>query len=63
MEVVEVVFITSNHFLAVVSILSIADGPPSWSGRSAPAHQQLKLQWSAITTISTAIVHLMCCYM
>jgi hypothetical protein len=60
MEVVGVVFIASNHFLAVAPILSIADGPRSWSERSAPAHQRLKSQWTAVTAISTAIEHLMC---
>jgi hypothetical protein len=35
MEVVEVVFIASNHFLAAASILLTADGPCPWSGRSA----------------------------
>jgi hypothetical protein len=59
MEVVGVVFIASNHFLAVASILPTADGSRSWSGRSAPAHQRLKSQRSAVTAISTAIVHLM----
>jgi hypothetical protein len=34
------------------SILLSADGPPAWSGRSA--------QRSAVTAISTAILHLMC---
>jgi hypothetical protein len=42
------------------SILSTADGPPSWSGRSAPVDQWLKTQRSAVTAISTAILHLMC---
>jgi hypothetical protein len=55
MEVVGVVFIASNHFLAVAPILPTADGPRSWSGRSSPAHQWLKSQWSAVT----AITHLM----
>jgi hypothetical protein len=41
------------------SILSTADGPPAWSGRSAPVDQRLKTQRSAVTTISTAILHLM----
>jgi hypothetical protein len=59
MEVVGVVFIASNHFLAVAPFLSSVDGPRSWSGRSAPAHQRLKSQLSAVTTISMAIVHLM----
>jgi hypothetical protein len=59
MEVVGVVFIASNCFLAVVPILPTADGLRPWSGRSAPAHQQLKSQRSAVTAISTAIVHLM----
>jgi hypothetical protein len=37
------------------SFLSTADGPPTWSGRSAPADQRLKTQRSAVT----AILHLM----
>jgi hypothetical protein len=37
MEVVGVVFIATNHFLAVTPFLPIADGPRPWSGRSAPA--------------------------
>jgi hypothetical protein len=41
------------------SILPSADGPPAWSGRSAPVDQRLKTQWSAVTAISTAISHLM----
>ena len=60
MEVVGVVFIATNHFLAVAPFLPTADGPRPWSGRSAPAHQRLKSQRSAVTAISTAIVHLMC---
>jgi hypothetical protein len=59
MEVIGGVFVASNHFLAVVSILPIADGLRSWSGRSAPAHQRLKSQRSAVTVISTDIEHLM----
>jgi hypothetical protein len=59
MEVVGVVFIASNHFLAVVPFLSIADGPRPWSGRSAPAYQRLKSQRSAVTAISTGTEHLM----
>jgi hypothetical protein len=59
MEVVGVVFIASNHFLVVASFVSTADGPRSWSGQSAPAHQRLKSQRSAVTVISTTIVHLM----
>jgi hypothetical protein len=59
MEVVGVVFIATNHFLAVASILPTADGPRPWSGRSAPAHQRLKSQRSAVTAISMAIMHLM----
>jgi hypothetical protein len=55
-----VVFIATNHFLAVAPFLSTADGPRPWSGRSAPAHQRLKSQRSAVTAISTAILHLMC---
>jgi Na+/proline symporter len=60
MEVVGVVFIASNHFLAVAPFLAIANDPHPWSGWSAPAHQRLKSQWSTITAISTAIVHFMC---
>jgi hypothetical protein len=41
------------------SFLPTADGPPAWSGRSAPADQRLKTQRSAVTAISTAILHLM----
>jgi hypothetical protein len=41
------------------SIPPTADGPPSWSGRSAPVDQRLKTQRSAVTAISTAILHLM----
>jgi hypothetical protein len=59
MEVVGVVFIATNHFLAVAPILPTADGPRPWSGRSAPAHQRLKIQRSVVTAISTAILHLM----
>jgi hypothetical protein len=55
MEVVGVVFIATNHFLAIAHFPPTADGPRSWSGRSAPAYQRLKSQWSAITAISMAI--------
>ena len=41
------------------SILPTADGPPAWPGRSAPGDQRLKTQRSAVTAISTAILHLM----
>jgi hypothetical protein len=41
------------------SFLPTADGPPAWSGRSAPADQRLKTQRSAVTAISTTILHLM----
>jgi hypothetical protein len=59
MEVVGVVFIATNHFLAVAPILPTADSPCPWSERSTPAHQRLKTQRSAVTAISTAILHLM----
>jgi hypothetical protein len=59
MEVDGVVFIATNHFLVVAPILPTADGPRPWSGWSAPAHQRLKTQQSAVTAISTAILHLM----
>jgi hypothetical protein len=58
MEVVGVVFIATNHFLVVAPIQPTVDGPCPWSGRSAPAHQRLKTQRSAVTAISTAILHL-----
>jgi hypothetical protein len=41
------------------SILPTADGPPAWTGRSAPTDQRLKTQRSAVTAISMAILHLM----
>jgi hypothetical protein len=41
------------------AFLLSADGPPSWCGRSAPVDQRLKMQRSAVTAISTAILHLM----
>jgi hypothetical protein len=59
MEVVGVVFIATNHFLAIAPILPTADGPRPWSGQSAPTHQRLKMQQSAVTAISMAIMHLM----
>jgi hypothetical protein len=59
MEVVGVVFIAPNHFLAVAPFLPSADGPCPWFGLSAPAHQRLKTQRSAVTAISTTILHLM----
>jgi hypothetical protein len=59
MEVVGVVFIASNNFLVVTPFIPTVDGPHPLSRRSAPAHQRLKSQRSAVTTISTAIVHLM----
>jgi hypothetical protein len=45
------------------SILLSADGPRVRSGRSAPVDQRLKMQRSAVTAISTAILHLMHCQM
>ena len=41
------------------TFLPTADGPRPWSGWSAPADQRLKTQRSAVTAISTAILHLM----
>jgi hypothetical protein len=38
MEVVGVVFIATNNFLAVAPILLTVDGPRPWSGRSTPVH-------------------------
>jgi hypothetical protein len=43
--------------------LPTADGPCPWSGRSAPTDQRLKTQQSAVTAISMATLHLMCCQM
>jgi hypothetical protein len=57
--VVGVVFTASNHFLAIAPFLPTADGLHPLSGRSAPAHQRLISQRSAVTAISMAIVHLM----
>jgi hypothetical protein len=57
MEVVGVVFIALNHFLVVAPFLPTADGTRLWSGRSAPAHQRLQSQRSAVTAISTATMH------
>jgi hypothetical protein len=57
MEVVGVVFIAHNNFLAVAPFLPTADGPRPWSGRFASAHQRLKSQRSAVTAISTATLH------
>jgi hypothetical protein len=59
MEVVGVVFIAPNHFLVVAPFLPTADGPRPWSGRSAPAHQRLKSQRTAVTAISMATMHKM----
>jgi hypothetical protein len=55
MEVVGVVFIAPNHFLAVAPFLLTAECPRPWSGRSAPIHQRLKTQWLAVMAISMAI--------
>jgi hypothetical protein len=54
MEVVGVVFIATNHFLAITLVLPTTDDPRPWSGRSAPAHQRMKSQRLAVTTISMA---------
>jgi hypothetical protein len=59
MEVVGVVFIAPNHFVAVAPFLPTADGPHPWSGWSDPTHQRLKSQRSAVTAILTTIEHLM----
>jgi hypothetical protein len=59
MEVVGVVFIAPTHFLVVAPFLSTADGPCPLFGRSAPAHQRLKTQRSAVTAISMVILYLM----
>jgi hypothetical protein len=55
MEVVGVVFIATNHYLAIAHFLPTTDSPCSWSRLSAPAHQRLKSQRSIVTAISMAI--------
>jgi hypothetical protein len=57
MEVIGVVFVAPNHFLAVAPFLLTTDGPRPWSERSAPAHQRLQSQRSVVTAISTATMH------
>jgi hypothetical protein len=59
MEVVGVVFIATNHFLVVASILPTADGLRPGPDGPPPAHQRLKTQRSVVTAISTVILHLM----
>jgi hypothetical protein len=56
MERLEALIVSWNELLALV--LNVKGSRP-WSGRSAPAHQRLKTQQSAITALSTAILHLM----
>jgi hypothetical protein len=51
-----VVFIITNHFLAIANFLKHMNGPHLYSGRSAPTYQQLDLQRSTITVISTIII-------
>jgi hypothetical protein len=53
-----VVFIATNHLLAIALVLPCADGPHFWPGRSTPIHQRLDLQRSVITATSTAIIAL-----
>jgi hypothetical protein len=60
---VGVVFIAPNHFLVAAPFLLTADDLCPWSGRSAPVHQRLKSQRSAVTSISTATMHYMRCQM
>jgi hypothetical protein len=59
MEVVGVVFIATNHFIAVAPSLPTTDGPRPGPDGPPPAYQRLKTQRSAVTAISTAILHLM----
>jgi hypothetical protein len=54
-EVVGVVFLATNHFLAVANFLPQADGPHPSSGQSAHVHQRLDLQRSTVMAISMAI--------
>jgi hypothetical protein len=55
MEVVGVVFIATNHFLAVAPILPTADGPHLWSGRSAPLVRMIRpcTSTAEISTVSS----------
>jgi hypothetical protein len=55
MEVVGVEFIALNHHITVAKFLPLANGPHLWAGRSAPTHQRLETQRSALTTISTTM--------
>jgi hypothetical protein len=55
MEVVGVEFIALNHHIVVANFLPHADDSCPWVRRSAPAHQLLETQQSAVTAISTAI--------
>jgi hypothetical protein len=54
-----VVFIATNHFLTVAPILPTADGPCPGSDGPLLVHQRLKTERSAVTAISTTILHLM----
>jgi hypothetical protein len=58
MEVVREVFIALNHHIVVAFNLPQANDPCPLSEWSAPVHQRLDLQWSAVTSISTAIMSL-----
>jgi hypothetical protein len=56
--VVGVVFIATNHFLAIAPFCQPRTVRPPGPG-SAPADQRLKMQRLAVTAISTTILHLM----
>jgi hypothetical protein len=55
MEVVGVEFIPLNHHIVIAKFLPLANGPRLWVGRSAPTHQRLEIQRSALTAISTTM--------
>jgi hypothetical protein len=58
MEVVGVEFIALNHHIALAKFMPLADGACLWAARSAPTHQRLEIQQSAVTTISALNVSL-----
>jgi hypothetical protein len=55
MEVVGVVFIAPNHFLAIAPFLPTADGPCPWCGRSAPLVRTIRpcTSTAEIATVSS----------
>jgi hypothetical protein len=56
--VVRVVFIASNHLIAIAIFLPHTDGPCSWSGRSAPTRSTTGLQRLVIMALLMTIITL-----